>query len=162
MKHKMISSTVYDHLSSEKRHITRQTDNEEMLRIYLYDVLVNAMEDIDDPDMKGRSPERYIENLMTNRLGDFSKRIILTCFKEESVVGILIALPNKDIQLESYNIYTLGVNKDFRGNGIGTELILKVKDILRNQGVEWVSLDVHEENKKAIRLYKRMGFSVNG
>lgn len=160
MKYRMITTTKDTHLSSINRKISRLVANNDILRVFLVDTLGNAMEAIDDPDIKGKSPKGYIENLMTNKLGDFSKRIILTYKENETVIGILIALPLKDPHMNTYNIYTVGVNKPYRNKGIGTQLILSLKEILRGQGVDFVSLDVNETNQNAIRLYKRMGFSL--
>lgn len=159
MKPKMISKTNQTKtLHSSKYEIRVLDESVEVLKITLFDVLINAMEDINDPDTRGKSPERYIENLTKNKLGDFDKRIILLCLEKAEIVGILIALPNINIQEDGYNIFTLGVYKAFRSKGIGSLLVSNLKEILENNGISKVTLDVHDENKRAISLYKRLGF----
>lgn len=113
------------------------------------------MEDIDDPDILNKRPEAYINNLLSGKLGDFDNRLILVCMKEGSTVGILIALPKDDV---TFHIYTLGVYKAFRRQGIGRQMVLRAKNILHGQGIDYLTLDVHRHNKKAISLYKSLGF----
>lgn len=47
------------------------------------------------------------------------------------------------------------IEKDYRNKKIGTNII---KDILKNN--DTVYLWVYKDNKKAISLYKRMGFNI--
>ena len=47
------------------------------------------------------------------------------------------------------------IEKDYRNKKIGTSII---KDILKNN--DTVYLWVYKDNKKAISLYKRMGFNI--
>ncbi|WP_346867779.1 MULTISPECIES: hypothetical protein [unclassified Clostridium] len=44
-----------------------------------------------DPDLSGKKPDKFIENLRNNILGDFSKRYIITAQCKDEVIGILIA-----------------------------------------------------------------------
>ena len=47
------------------------------------------------------------------------------------------------------------LEKDFRNTGIGTDIIRKILEKNRN-----IYLWVYKENKKAISLYKRLGFII--
>lgn len=47
----------------------------------------------------------------------------------------------------------------YRGKGIGTELLAKMLDLLKEQGYEKVSLSVQKANT-AVRLYERAGFEI--
>lgn len=47
------------------------------------------------------------------------------------------------------------IEKEFRNNGIGTDIIRKMLENNRN-----IYLWVYKENKKAISLYKRLGFII--
>lgn len=102
------------------------------------------MAEVEDPDMRGKSSEGYINNLLSNRLGDFDKRIILVNKHKNKINGVLIALPSRKI---GYNIFTVGVYKSFRGQSIGSKLIDRSKTILSQMGESTVSLDVHSDNR---------------
>ena len=50
--------------------------------------------------------------------------------------------------------------KEYRGHGIGTELMKRMIKELRTQGYKKASLSVQKSNY-AVRLYKRVGFEVS-
>ena len=53
----------------------------------------------------------------------------------------------------------ISLYKEYRGLGIGTELLRKMLEKLRQQGYERVSLSVQKENY-ALRMYQRAGFKT--
>lgn len=53
----------------------------------------------------------------------------------------------------------ISVKKDYRGKGIGTELLKIILDKLAEKGFSQVSLSVQKENF-ALNMYKKSGFSV--
>lgn len=57
-------------------------------------------------------------------------------------------------------IYEFAVDEDQQGKGFGTKAIQELEKILQNQGLEGLSLHVFGHNKKAIRLYERLGFET--
>jgi len=71
--------------------------------------------------------------------------------KLNSVVGIL----NRG----EYYISNIAVYPEYRGMGIGTYLINFLKNKIKDRNLNLV-LDVETENKRAINLYKRLGFKV--
>lgn len=58
------------------------------------------------------------------------------------------------------NILNLGVDEACRGKGIGTELIEAAEDFIRQQGGEAIDMCVFAFNKKAIKLYERLGYKT--
>ena len=52
----------------------------------------------------------------------------------------------------------LVVDVDFRGQGIGKQLIESVKNWTLERNLEYIELNVLSENKKAIYLYKKINF----
>ena len=52
----------------------------------------------------------------------------------------------------------LVVDVDFRGQGIGKQLIESVKNWTLERNLEYIELNVLSENKKAINLYKKINF----
>ncbi|MEK7165396.1 MAG: GNAT family N-acetyltransferase [Patescibacteria group bacterium] len=53
----------------------------------------------------------------------------------------------------------LFVHPDFRGFGIGKQLLDATITILKNRGISDLSLLAELDNKKAIHFYKKLGFS---
>lgn len=57
--------------------------------------------------------------------------------------------------------FAISLYKDYRGNGIGTELMRKMLDVLRESGYGKASLAVQKANY-AVKMYKKVGFEVVG
>lgn len=57
--------------------------------------------------------------------------------------------------------FAISLYKEYRGRGIGTELMEKMLDILRENGYKRASLAVQKENY-AVKMYKKVGFEVVG
>jgi hypothetical protein len=55
-------------------------------------------------------------------------------------------------------IQNLGVVSEFRGQGIGSALLLKALDGFRAAGLSGAFLEVTAQNEGAIKLYRRLGF----
>jgi len=55
-------------------------------------------------------------------------------------------------------IQNLGVVPDFRGQGVGSALLLKALEGFRSVGLGRAFLEVTAQNEGAIRLYRRLGF----
>lgn len=56
----------------------------------------------------------------------------------------------------------MGVRKDVRGQGIGSQLIARTLAAAKELGLERVELDVYASNQAAIHLYKKVGFAIEG
>ena len=61
-----------------------------------------------------------------------------------------------------YYIYSLAVYPEFRGNKLGTSLLFKIETEVKGQGVMKIALDVEADNESALRVYKRLGYSIVG
>ena len=49
--------------------------------------------------------------------------------------------------------------KEYRGQGIGSQLMMKMLDLLRQQGYKKVSLSVQKANY-AVKMYEKSGFKT--
>lgn len=56
----------------------------------------------------------------------------------------------------------IGVLEQYRGQGIGEALIRAALEEARSKGLTRIELTVREPNKRAIALYEKMGFQVEG
>lgn len=53
--------------------------------------------------------------------------------------------------------FAISLYKEYRGKGIGTEMMRNMLELLRNQGWKWASLAVQKANY-AVRMYEAVGF----
>ena len=89
---------------------------------------------------------KYVTSEGPKLINDYCNIIV-----NNKIVGCLLLI-NKDDGKLLDEIY---LEEEYRNKGIGTEII---KDILNNNDI--VYLWVYKENKKAISLYKKLGFNV--
>lgn len=78
------------------------------------------------------------------------------------VVGWCDIIPKSYEGLTHVGVLGMGVLKDFRGKGLGTELMKKAIEHARANGLEKIELDVYESNHAAIALYRKFGFAEEG
>jgi len=57
-------------------------------------------------------------------------------------------------------INTICVDPNFRGKGIGSQLLAFAEDVAKRENISKVSLNVETEKDAAIRLYKRSGYEI--
>ena len=60
------------------------------------------------------------------------------------------------------NLFQFDVVEDLRSRGIGTELLRRAEQRIRDHGCDRATLAVEETNEAAIRLYHRAGYEVIG
>ena len=93
------------------------------------------------------------------------KIIVFKAVYEEKIRGFLflemIHRQSKGLVFSKIgNILNIGVDEICRGKGIGTKLIKSAETFVFEQGGEALDLSVFAFNKKAIRLYERLGYKV--
>ncbi|NSY17605.1 GNAT family N-acetyltransferase [Neorhizobium sp. AL 9.2.2] len=56
----------------------------------------------------------------------------------------------------------MGIIPGFRDRGLGRRLIVNAVEAANRSGIHRVELDVHADNHRAIALYRKVGFQVEG
>jgi ribosomal protein S18 acetylase RimI-like enzyme len=78
------------------------------------------------------------------------------------VVGWCDVLPKSRPIYSHTGVLGVGILPAFRGQGIGSRLILQTLDAAHTFGLSRVELTVRENNKNAIALYWKIGFETEG
>ena len=81
--------------------------------------------------------------------------VSVVCLESNKIVGLAATYCNN---LETRKGYTtfVGADKEYRGNHIGTNLMLLTIDEARKKGMEYIG--VHTNNPIAKRMYENIGF----
>lgn len=96
------------------------------------------------------------------RSHDGDSGIMLLCVKDGKIVGSLTAMKKQHPQLEHSCEFGMGILKEERGRGIGTALIHHLFNWANSVNVTRIELAVAGHNRDAIRLYERLGFTIEG
>jgi len=65
------------------------------------------------------------------------------------------------ITFETAEVINFYIDKEYQGMGFGKKLLSFALDRCRERNVRMISLEVRENNYKAINLYKGLGFKVS-
>jgi RimJ/RimL family protein N-acetyltransferase len=80
-----------------------------------------------------------------------------------SVVGWCDVVPNQTRLLYAHcGTLGIGLLPEFRGQGVGRQLMLRTIDAAFAWGMSRIELTVRQGNDNAIALYKSLGFAIEG
>ena len=113
--------------------------------------------DPDEWDMPVQDEEGFIQHMIAT-----PNSLILVVEDKGKIVGILTC--NGGGRRAMRHATTLGItlHKDYRDKGLGHRLMQRTVDWARANGVTRIELHVYVENAKAIHLYEKFGFTVEG
>jgi ribosomal protein S18 acetylase RimI-like enzyme len=96
-------------------------------------------------------------------LSNISKNVPqFIAIREDEVIGWCDILPNGMEGFMHCGRLGMGVQKEFRRQGIGRKLSEQTISEAREQGLERIELEVLASNTPAISLYEKLGFQVEG
>lgn len=112
----------------------------------------------DEFDKTLEQQNKWIRKVLGNE-----RETMIIAEKDEEVIGWLVfESPNRK-RLSHTGSFETMIHKDYRGKGIGKMLIIELlKWAEKNPLIEKVSLGVFSTNKRAISLYKSIGFIEEG
>ncbi|WP_457750627.1 GNAT family N-acetyltransferase [Thermococcus sp.] len=103
------------------------------------------LEEFSDPK------EEILEAVYNALAGGF---IVLAYYKDKLEGIAIVSKVNFETFFPRYHLSYIATRPEFRGKGIGTALLTKIKEITGGD----ISLHVELANHRAIRLYEKMGF----
>ena len=112
----------------------------------------------DRPARIGLLMERFTETAeeIEERLTSYTDAESLIALERGAVVGTLRLIPSSHRSM----IYGFVIDRERRGQGLGSRMLAAVLERLRTEGAADVGLEVDPENTPAVRLYERFGFET--
>jgi putative acetyltransferase len=105
--------------------------------------------------------ERWSENLHQYKFPPILATVV-TSLNEERIIGRAVLTHNDRPSVRHRAEFGIVVHDDYQNQGIGTELTKFMLDVARRHGLMKVTLEVFSENKKAINVYEKCGFTKEG
>jgi RimJ/RimL family protein N-acetyltransferase len=87
---------------------------------------------------------------------------ILVAVDGKMLVGYIAGLGGNYRRNQHKAEVVVGVLEAYSGQGLGAQLFERLEDWARQQKIHKLELSVMAHNQRAIRLYKKMGFMVEG
>lgn len=92
-----------------------------------------------------------------------SGNLLLGAFYENKLIGVLDFISNKRNRINHWGKFGISLHADFQNFGIGTQMInMMIEWAKQNGQTKMICLSVHENNTRAIHLYKKLGFIEYG
>ncbi len=106
--------------------------------------------------LEGFSPETYLAAAESHHRAD--GEAVLRFFDGDSAAGLLDLDPQRGAHAGYGWVSLLYLNEDYRGRGLGVQLLGRALMHFRRQGRRAVRLQAAEDNTAALRFYERHGF----
>lgn len=97
-------------------------------------------------------------------IGEYAKKIAnravrLEAWSDDSLVGLVAAYGDDALRRIAF-VTSVSVLRDWTGLGIGTRLMRDCVEYAKLNGLRRISLEVAVEQRLAVRLYEKCGFSA--
>ena len=104
------------------------------------------------------------DNIWEQRLSESPSNIIqLAAVVEETVIGIVGLHIETNIRRKHCANIGIGISEEHQSNKIGSRLLAEILELADNwYNIRRIELEVYIDNKKAINLYKKFGFKIEG
>jgi RimJ/RimL family protein N-acetyltransferase len=113
-----------------------------------------------EPGERGTSPEQQRRTIRDVLAWDNST--ILVAEQDGALVGCLEAYGGK-FHRDRHSVYiAVGVLQAYTGKGVGTQLFIELERWALEREVHRLELTVMVDNQRAIALYQKMGFEIEG
>ncbi|MES2765217.1 MAG: GNAT family N-acetyltransferase [Bacteroidota bacterium] len=148
-------------MNSEKI-IIRFTENSDAEKLAEY-VANIFKENLDTIFKRNAKPTVEEQKAFIERMSTAENSFLLIAEYEHQIVGMLDFHVFKVPQKAHGGSFGMSVLKDFRGMGIGKELLKHMIAVLQNAGkIQRIELQVFSNNANAIKLYESLGFEHEG
>lgn len=77
-------------------------------------------------------------------------------------VGYITIVFGKFRRVRETVYIAIGVKESHQGRGVGTKLLKRAEDFARERGMHRIELEVFANHEKAIGLYEKLGFQIEG
>jgi len=104
----------------------------------------------------------YDEQKIDRWMSGSKTGLSLVALSEDRLVGITAVYQFPRPRLKGVGGMMIYIHQDFHGVGLGTEMTDCLLTLARDKGLHRIGLEVVEDNEAAVRLYKKLGFEIEG
>jgi len=116
-----------------------------------------------EPGERTRPPAEWRRRIEEIRSGDSPDEIFVAADEEAGeLAGVLVALGDARLRLRHSASLVVAVRAGYAGQGIGKRLFAALEEWARGRGLHRLHLQVQANNHRAVALYHKLGFTVEG
>jgi RimJ/RimL family protein N-acetyltransferase len=104
----------------------------------------------------------YDEERISRWMSDTESGLSVVAIFENTIVGVAAIHQYTRPRQMGIGGMMIYLHQDFHGVGLGTVMTENLLVLAKNKGLHRIHLEVVEENEAAVRLYKKLGFKVEG
>jgi RimJ/RimL family protein N-acetyltransferase len=109
-------------------------------------------------DYSPEEEKEWIERMLLNK-----HNICIVALYENRIIANLNIIQNNFRKMSHVAELIINIDKEFRGQGLGGKILsLALKSAHKDPCIKIITLEVIETNRRAINLYKKFGFVVDG
>lgn len=119
---------------------------------------IGIVHTVDEIDFHSQESEAHIKSFLTNKLGLW----LIALNEQEKIVGEIDITIKNFARIRHQGSLTMGIVPTYQGLGLGSALMDQALSWAQQNGLTRVELSVFAHNHKAIKLYKKYGFVIEG
>ena len=111
----------------------------------------------DEIKLSYEDEKEHIKKVKTSETSNY-----FVVMKNNKMIGCIGFNGNTARKMKHYGTIGISVLKEYWGRGVATALLEKLISWSKEKGIKKINLDVFENNKRAIELYEKFGFKLEG
>jgi len=111
----------------------------------------------DEIKLSYEDEKEHIKKVKTSETSNY-----FVVMKNNKMIGCIGFNGNTARKMKHYGTIGISVLKEYWGRGIATALLEKLISWSKEKGIKKINLDVFENNERAIKLYEKFGFKLEG
>lgn len=112
-----------------------------------------------EPDERKTTVEEMIDKIIKSNK---YREITLVVEEDKKLVGFIHSVRGIFNRNKHSSFTYIGILEDYTGKGIGTKLFVELEKWVKENAISRLELTVSINNSRAINLYKKIGFEIEG
>lgn len=104
----------------------------------------------------------YNRETVDRWIGNIENLIALVALRDDRIIGHAQVLKFPRQRRKGTGDLIVYLHQDFHSVGLGTAMLSELIELARKERLHRIGLEVVADNEKAVNLYKKLGFKVEG
>jgi RimJ/RimL family protein N-acetyltransferase len=124
--------------------------------------LFQTYESLSDETMRWGIPPYARERIEKGWLSNLQNLISIVALFQNRIVGHSQIFRFPHSRRKGTGDLIIYVHQDFQDVGLGTVMLIKLLQLAKKDGMHRIALHVVADNKRAVHLYEKLGFKIEG